>query len=97
MADIVGVGDFHGVGVSLAVRPRFGAVTGFRFDGLGQDVLLFKEHGKVALYLFQSEHAVMQRGEDGGQHIGIMLDLVQIETVFVIAGVQAFVVVKFVR
>ena len=38
----------------------------------------------------------MQRGEDGGQHIGVMLDLVQIETVFIIAGVQAFVVVKFV-
>ena len=90
------LGNFHGIGVSLAVRPRFGAVAGFRFDGLGQDVLLFKEHGKVALYLPQSEHAVMQRGEDGGQHIGIMFDLVQIETVFVIARVQAFVVVKFV-
>ena len=96
MADVIGVGNFHGVGVSLAVRPRFGAVAGFRFDGLGQDVLFFKEHGKIALYLPQSEHAVMQRGEDGGQHIGVMLDLVQIETVFVIAGVQAFVVVKFV-
>ena len=96
IADVVSVGYFHGVGVSLAVRPRFGAVAGFRFDGLGQDVLLFKEHGKVALYLPQSEHAVMQRGEDGGQHIGVMLDLVQIETVFVITGVQAFVVVKFV-
>lgn len=28
----------------LAVRPRFGAVKGFRFDGLGQDVPFFKEH-----------------------------------------------------
>ena len=72
ITDIVGVGDFHGVGVSLAVRPRFGAVAGFRFDGLGQDVLLFKEHGKVALYLPQSEHAVMQRGEDYGRVVNVV-------------------------
>lgn len=28
IADVVGVGDFRGVGVSLAVRPRFSAVAG---------------------------------------------------------------------
>ena len=73
MKNVIVIGDFNRIGVALAVRPRFGAVAGFRFDGLGQDVLFFKEHSKIALYLPQSEHAVMQRGEDGGQHIGSCL------------------------
>ena len=65
ITDIVGVGDFHGVGVSLAVRPRFGAVAGFRFDGLGQDVLLFKEHGKVTCTSPKVNTPLSERGEDG--------------------------------
>ena len=56
--------------------------------------MLLKEHGKVALHVAQRIDALMQRRQDGSQHIGVMTDLVQIETVFVIAGVQAFVVVK---
>ena len=58
--------------------------------------MLLKEHGKVALYFLQGEHAVMQRGEDRGQYIGVMADLVQLKTVLVVAGMQGFVVVQFV-
>ena len=94
VADIIGIGDFYLVLVALAVCPRFRAVTDFRFNGLGQGVLLFKEHGKVALYLVQHKRPAVERGEDRGQHIGVMADFVQIKTVLIIAGVQAFVVVK---
>ena len=82
--------------VPLAVRTRFGAVADFRLNRLGQDILLLKEHGKVALYFLQGEHAVMQRGEDRGQYIGVMADLVQLKTVLVVVGMQGFVVVQFV-
>ena len=43
MKNVIVVGYFNLILVALAVRPRFGAVAGFRFDGLGQDVLLFND------------------------------------------------------
>ena len=38
----------------------------------------------------------MVGGEEGGQHIGVVLDLIQVEAVFVIAGVQFGVVVNLI-
>ena len=53
-----------------------------------------KQPVKVALYFIQCIGPAMKRRQDGSQHIGVMADVVQIVAVFVIAGVQAFVVVK---
>ena len=63
---------------------HFCTVTYLHGHGLGQDVLLFKEHFKFALHLGQCEHAVMQRGQNRDQHIGVMLDFVQIKMVFIV-------------
>ena len=38
----------------------------------------------------------MERRENGDQHIRVMLDLVQVKTVFVISGVQSFIVIQFI-
>ena len=38
----------------------------------------------------------MERRENGDQHIRVMLDLVQIKTVFVISGVQSLIVVQLI-
>ena len=59
VADVIGVGNLHGVDVALAVRPGFGAVSGFGFNGLCQGVLLFKEHGKIALHVAQRIDTLM--------------------------------------
>ena len=74
VADVIGVGNLHSIGVALAVRPGFGAVSGFGFNGLCQGILLLKEHGKVALHVAQRIDALMQRRQDGSQHIGVMTD-----------------------
>ena len=86
------------MGVAVLVRPCVGfrTIPGFHHHILGQNVLAVKEHLERTLHLIQRELALMESRENGDQHIGVMLDFVQIETVFVIAGVQAFVVVKFV-
>ena len=39
---------------------------------------------KVALYLVDGEHPFMERRQNGDQHIGVMLDLVQVEVILVI-------------
>ena len=53
-----------------------------------------KQPVKVALYFIQRVGPAVERRQDRGQHIGVMADVVQIVAVLVIAGVQAFVVVK---
>ena len=63
---------------------HFCTVAYLHGHGLGQDVLLFKEHFKFALHLGQCEHAVMQRGQNRNQHIGVMLDFIQIKMILVI-------------
>ena len=96
IADGIAIRHFFLVFVAVAVCVRNRPIADLHLHALGQGVLLLKEHGKVALYFLQGEHAVMQRGEDGGQYIGVMADLVQLETVLVMAGMEGFVVVKFV-
>ena len=94
-ADIPSVGNLYLVLVALAVRPRFCPIPCFGGHGLGEDVLLVKEHFQIPLHLVQGEHPLVKRRQDGQQHIGVMLDLVQVKVIFVVVvgglvGVQIF-------
>ena len=81
--------------VAVCVRPCVGfrAVSGFDDNLFGEDVLLFKQHLERTLHLIQRELALMESRENGDQHIGVMLNIVQIEVVFIIV-VSAFVGVE---
>lgn len=83
-ADVIRVWNVHFILVALAVRPRLRAISGFRGDRLGKDILLVEQHLKIVLYLVNGELTLMERRQDGQQHIGIVLDLVQIKMVLVI-------------
>ena len=96
LADIVVVRYFHVIVVSFAVCPCLRPIAHLHFHGLRQDVLLFKEHLQLRLNLVDGEHPFMERRENGDQHIRVMLDLVQIKTVFVISGVQSLIVVQLI-
>ena len=83
--------------VAVCVRPCVGfrAVSGFDDDLFGEDVLLFKQHLKRSLHLIQRELTLMESRENGDQHIRVMLNIVQIEVVFIVV-VSAFVGVEIV-
>ena len=83
-ADVIRVRNVHFIFVALAVCSRLGAISGLRGDRLGKDILLVKQHLKIVLYLANGELPIMERRQDRQQHIGIVLDLVQIKMVFVI-------------
>ena len=83
-ADVIRVRNVHFIFVALAVCSRLGAISGLRGDRLGKDILLVKQHLKIVLYLVNGELTLMERRQNGQQHIGIVFDLVQIEMVFVI-------------
>ena len=51
---------------------------------------------QLRLNLVDGEHPFMERRENGDQHIRVMLDLIQIKTVFVISGVQSLIVVQLI-
>ena len=96
IANIVVVRYFHVIVVSLAVCPCLRPIAHLHFHGLRQNVLLFKEHLQLLLNLIDGKHPFMERRENGDQHIRVMLDLVQIKTVYVISGVQSLIVVQFI-
>ena len=81
--------------VAVCVRPcvSFRAVSGFDDNLFGEDVLLFKQHLERTLHLIQRELALMESRENGDQHIRVMLNIIQIEVVFIIV-VSAFVGVE---
>ena len=97
VADVVVIRDAVGfrVRVAVCIRPCVGfrAVSGFDDNLFGEDVLLFKQHLERTLYLIQRELALMESRENGDQHIGVMLNIVQIEVILVVA-VSAFVGVE---
>ena len=97
VADVVVIRDAVGFRVRFAVciRPCVGlrAVSGFNDDLFGENVLLFKQHLERTLHLIQRELALVESRENGDQHIGVMLNIVQIEAVFIVA-VSAFVGVE---
>ena len=88
VADVVVIRDAIGfrVRVAVCVRPCVGlrAVSGFNNDLFGEDVLLFKQHLERTLHLIQRELALMESRENGDQHIGVMLNIVQIEVILVV-------------
>ena len=51
---------------------------------------------QLRLNRVDGEHPFMERRENGDQHIRVMLDFVQIKAVFVISGVQSFIVVQLI-
>ncbi|CAN4072763.1 Non-heme chloroperoxidase, partial [Dysosmobacter welbionis] len=51
---------------------------------LGQNVLAVKEHLQRTLYLLQRPCPLPERRENGDQHIGVVLDVIQIEVVLVV-------------
>ena len=97
VADVVVIRDAIGfrVRVAVCVRPCVGfrAVSGFDDNLFGEDVLLFKQHLERTLHLIQRELALVESRENGDQHIGVMLNIVQIEVILVVA-VSAFVGVE---
>ena len=97
VADVVVIRDAIGfrVRVAVCVRPCVGfrAVSGFDDNLFGEDVLLFKQHLERTLHLIQRELALMESRENGDQHIGVMLNIIQIEVIFVIV-MSAFIVIQ---
>ena len=89
-ADVPGVGHPDRIGVALAVRPGLGAVAGLCRYRFCKDVLLVKEHFQIPLHLVQGEHPLMERDRMDQQHIGVMLDLIQVKVILVIV-VGAFI------
>ena len=59
-ADIPGVRHLNRVGVTLAVSPCFRPIPGFRGHGFGENILFVKEGLKVALYLVDGKHPLME-------------------------------------
>ena len=96
LTDIVVIRYFHVIVVSLAVCPCLRPIAYLHLHGLRQDVLLFKEHLQLRLNLVDGKHPFMERRENRDQHIRVMLDLVQVKTVFVISGVQRLIVIQFI-
>ena len=87
-ADIVVVIDPVAVrmGVAVRVRPgvRLDVVPPLHLHRLGEDILLVEQHLKIPLHLVHGEGPLMERRQDGQQHIGIVLDVVQLIVVLVI-------------
>ena len=81
--------------VAVCIRPYVGlcAVSRFDDDLFGEDVLLFKQHLERTLHLVQCELALMESRENGDQHIGVMLNIIQIEVILVVV-MGAFVCVE---
>ena len=55
------------MGVALRIRPGIclNVVPPFHLHRLGKDILLVKQHLKIALYLVNGELALMERRQDG--------------------------------
>ena len=96
VADVVVIRDAIGFRVRVAVRVRpcvgLRAVSGFDDNLFGEDVLLFKQHLERTLYLIQRELALVESRENGDQHIGVMLNIIQIKVILVIVMVTFIVI-----
>ena len=84
IADVIVVRHLHLIVVALAVRPGNGTVAHLHHHILGQNVLAVKEHLERPPHLVQRPLTLMERTDDGQQHIGIVFDGVEIKMVFVI-------------
>ena len=88
------------MGVAVLIRPGvrsgLGAVSGFRGFRFRQCILQIKNSLYLLLRLGKRIGSAKISGEVGGKLMGVMVNPVQVVTVFVISGVQAFVVIKFI-
>ena len=84
IADVIVVRNFNIIVVALAVRPGNGTVAHLNHHILGQNVLAVKEHLECSTHLVQRPLALMERTDDGQQHIGIVFNGVEVKMVFVI-------------
>ena len=84
-ADIVIVGYSHRVGAAVRGRPAFRPIAHLHHHILRQDILAVKKGLERPLHLGQRPFPLMERGENRDQHIGVMLDVIQIEVVFIVA------------
>ena len=87
-ADVIVIRYFVGVrvGVAVCVRPCIGfcAVAHFFHNGFRQDILLVEQRLQIASHLSNGKLPVMERRQNGDQHIGVMLDAVKVKVVLVI-------------
>ena len=81
------IADIPGIGIALAVVP------GFPHHTLRQNILAVKKHLQSALHLGKRPFPLVEHREDGDEHIGIVLNGVQVKVVLVII-VGAFVGIK---
>ena len=95
IADVVIVGHLHCVGTALAVRPAFCPIPNLHHHILGENVLAVKKVFQRPLYLIRRPCPLMEHRQNGDQHIGIVLDFIQVKMVLVIV-VGAFVAVQIV-
>ena len=73
------IADVPGVGLVVLV------ILGFCYHRFRENVLPVKEGFQGALYIGQCPFSLMERRQDGNEHIGVVLDLVQVKVVLVIA------------
>ena len=100
VADAVSIRHLHAIGIRLSVLLtryrvghdlragcRFRAVSGFRRNGLCDDILQIEVFLDHRINGFQSPFLpVKVRGNDGDEHIGVMPDFRGLDMVLVIAG-----------
>lgn len=79
IADVIVVRNFNIIVVALAVRPGNGTVAHLHHHILGQNVLAVKEHLERPPHLVQRPLTLMERTDDGQQHIGIVFDGVEVK------------------
>ena len=84
IADVIVVRHLHIVVVALAVRPCDRAVAHLDNHILSQNVLAVKEVLQRPAHLVQCPRALMERGDHGDQHIGIVFNGVEVKMVLVI-------------
>ncbi len=77
---------FPGFGIGFRPCVGFNVIAALRHHVLGEGILPVKEHGKRTLYLVQRPRALMERGENRDQHIGVVLNVVKIIMIFVISA-----------
>ena len=74
------------VGVALLVRPSVGfrPIPHLNLHLLGQNVLAVKEVLERTLYLVHRPRPLVERGDHGDQHIGVVLNVIEVKMVFVV-------------
>ena len=84
ITNVVVVRHFHIVVVALAVRPGFRPIPHLHHYILGENILAVEQALKRTLHLVHRPRPLMERREHGDQHIGVVLNVIEVKMVFVI-------------